>query len=181
MDVLGEVMSIGGDSNPVVRGVESFEVFYRREYSRCVGLAYVLSGSRSGAEDLTQDAFLEAHRRWVEVGAYENPEAWVRRVISNRAVSRYRRRLAEAKALARMVRGEHSSIPELANDTEEVWDAVRGLPRRQAQAIALTYLEGLSLEEVAAVLGISVPTVGTHLQRARKALAVSLHVSEEVN
>jgi RNA polymerase sigma-70 factor (ECF subfamily) len=88
--------------------------------------------------------------------------------------------MAEARALARMVGGWRNSVPDLAADSEELWVAVRQLPRRQAQAIALTYLDGLSLQETAAVLGISVPTVGTHLQRARKALAASLNVSEEV-
>ena len=60
------------------------------------------------------------------------------------------------------------------------WAAVRRLPRRQAQAIALTYLEGLTLQEIATVLDVSVPTVGTHLQRARRTLAAALNVSEEV-
>lgn len=166
---------------PLVRGKEPFEVFYRREYNRAVRLAYVLSGSRWVAEDLAQDAFLDAHRRWGEIGSYDNPGAWVRRVIANRSVSGYRRRLAEGRALLRVMAGSRRALPELAADTEEVWEAVRRLPRRQAQVTALTYLDALSLREVAATLGISVPTVGTHLQRARKALARSLAVREGVD
>lgn len=165
---------------PIIRGVGSFDEFYRREYSRCVGLAYVLSGSRAGAEDLVQDAFLEAHRRWSDLAAYENPGAWVRRVVSNRAVSKYRRRKSEAKTLVKMMGGWQSAVPDLAEPTEEIWLAVRRLPRRQAQVVALTYLDDLSLEEIATVLGVSVPTVGTHLQRARKTLAAALDTSEEV-
>lgn len=49
-------------SEPIVRGVEPFERFYRREYDGVVRLALVLSGSRWGAEDLAQDVFIEAHR-----------------------------------------------------------------------------------------------------------------------
>jgi RNA polymerase sigma-70 factor (ECF subfamily) len=165
---------------PVVRGREPFEVFYRREYDRAVRLAYVLSGSRWGAEDLAQDAFMDAHRKWAEIAAYENPGGWVRRVIANRSVSAYRRRLAEGRALIRLVAGSHTALPELAAATEEVWDAVRRLPRRQAQVTVLTYLDGLSLQEVADILDVSVPTVSTHLQRARKTLGRALAGPEEV-
>ena len=124
---------------------------------------------------------MEAHRRWQEIGSYENPGGWVRRVIANRSVSAYRKRLAEARALLKL-RGEgRSPVPELAADTEEVWRAVRRLPRRQAQVTALIYLDGLSLQEVGDVLEIAVPTVGTHLQRARKRLGRTLGLPAETD
>src|ERR1700730_10895960 len=78
---------------------EDFGAFYAREIRGVVGLIYVLSGSRSGAEDLAQDAFLAAYRHWNRVHVYENPGAWVRRVAVNRSISAGRRRVAEAKAL----------------------------------------------------------------------------------
>ncbi len=159
---------------PVVRVNESFDRFYRREYDRAVRLAYVLSGSRWGAEDLAQDAFADAHRRWDHVSDYEDPGAWVRRAIANRSVSAYRKRMAEGRAIVRMVGGHRPQLPELAADTEHVWRAVRSLPPRQAQAIALTYLEDMSLKEVADALEITVPTAGTHLQRARRSLGEML-------
>ena len=162
-----------------VRGRVPFDVFYRGEYDRAVRLAYVLSGSRWGAEDLAQDAFMEAHRRWSEIGSYGSPGGWVRRVIANRSVSAYRRRLAEGRAVLKMVAGARTPVPELDPETEEVWEAVRRLPRRQAQVVALTYLDDLSLQEVGAMLDISVPTVGTHLQRARRALGRMLDETVE--
>jgi RNA polymerase sigma-70 factor (ECF subfamily) len=167
-------------TDPVIGGVEPFDVFYRREYDRAVRLALVLSGSNWGAEDLAQDAFIEAHRRWEEVGRYENPGGWLRRVIANRSVSLYRRQMAEAKALLKLLSGTRKQLPPLEPESEEVWKAVRKLARRQAQVIALIYLEDLSLQQVAEVLEISVPTVGTHLQRGRRALAELLGPDEEV-
>lgn len=143
-------------------------------------LALILSGSRWGAEDLAQEAFIEAHRRWDEIGRYDNPGGWVRRVIANRSVSVYRKRMAEGRALLKMLAGSRTSLPSLEPESEEVWEAVRRLPHRQAQVIALTYLDDLSLEQVSQVLGVSVPTVGTHLQRGRTALARSLNIPEEV-
>ena len=56
----------------------------------------------------------------------------------------------------------------------EVWRAVRALPKRQAQAIALLYWEDLSVKEIAAVLECGEETVKTHLKRGRQALAAVL-------
>jgi DNA-directed RNA polymerase specialized sigma24 family protein len=75
-----------------------------------VGLAYALSGSRWGAEDLAQDAFLAAHRDWERIGSYEHPGAWVRRVVANLSVSMFRRRATEARALARVALGRGEPV-----------------------------------------------------------------------
>ena len=168
--------SVAGE-HPVVRAAPRFEAFYAAEFESVVGLAYVLSGSRLGAEDLAQEAFLAAYRRWDEVGRFDKPGAWVRRVVANRSVSLIRRRAAEARALARLS-GPLDPLPELPTASADVWRAVRRLPRRQAQAIALFYLEDLSVDEIAEVLDRSVETVRTHLRRGRKALARRLGTEE---
>jgi RNA polymerase sigma-70 factor (ECF subfamily) len=69
--------------------------------------------------------------------------------------------------------------PHLSAEAEELWTAVRNLPKRQCQVVALTYLDGLSTSEVGQVLGCSAPTVKTHLQRGRATLARRLGVEEE--
>jgi len=56
----------------------------------------------------------------------------------------------------------------------EFWRAVRGLPKLQRRAVALHYLEDLSVAEAAEVLGVSIGTVKTSLSRARSSLAPSL-------
>jgi RNA polymerase sigma-70 factor (ECF subfamily) len=153
----------------VVRATEDFAAFYRREYRSIVGLAYVLSGSRSGAEELAQEAFAAAYRDWDRVARLDSPEAWVRRVVSNQSVFRFRRVTAEARALLRL--GDRPTVPEFSPETVDLWQAVRRLPRRQAQAIALRYLLDLPVEAVAAGLGCSVETARTHLKRARATLS----------
>lgn len=62
-----------GSEPAAVRSSETFEDFYVREFPAVVGLAYALSGSRSGAEDLAQEAFLAAHRGWDRIGGYGDP------------------------------------------------------------------------------------------------------------
>lgn len=173
--------TITGSIEPWVRGLEPFEIFYRREYDRAVRLAVVLSGSRWGAEDLAQEAFMEAHRRWEEIGRYENPGGWLRRVIANRSVSGYRRRVAEGRAVIKLLVRAQKALPPLEPRSEEVWEAVRQLPTRQAQVVALTYMEDLSLKQVADILDISVPTAGTHLQRGKKTLSQLLDAPDKEN
>jgi RNA polymerase sigma-70 factor (ECF subfamily) len=149
---------------------EEFESFYARERRLIVGLAYVLSGSRSGAEDLAQDAFVAAYRSWEQVSGFDDPGAWVRRVVANRATSRLRRKAAEARALVRLGR-PNRTIPPLDPEADLIWREVRRLPLRQAQAIALRYLDGQEVSGIARILECSENTVHTHLRRGRESLS----------
>jgi RNA polymerase sigma-70 factor, ECF subfamily len=165
-------------SPDAVGAVEDFDAFYAREYSAIVTLAFALSGSRWAAEDLAQDAFLAAHRDWDRIGAYERPGAWVRHVVTNLSVSAFRRRMAEAKALTRAAVGQPPSVSDLSADGADFWRAVRSLPRRQAQAVTLHYLEDLAVADIAAILGTAEGTVKKHLHEGRKALARRLDIEE---
>jgi RNA polymerase sigma-70 factor (ECF subfamily) len=153
--------------------VVTFDELYRSDFTRVVGLVYALSGSRHAAEELTQDAFLAAHRNWDTVGSYDDPGAWVRRVAVNRAVSRARRRAAEARSLLRLA-SQRPRPDHLPEDADAFWRAVRALPVRQAQAIALHYLEDRSVKDIATVLECAEATVRVHLHRGRAALALVL-------
>ena len=166
------------DEMQVVARPERFDVFYQREFRSVVGLAYALSGSRIAAEDLAQEAFMTAHQHWEKVGQYESPGAWVRRVVSNKSVSLYRRKAAEARALARVKLDRQIPLPDLDPHDEDFWQTVRSLPRRQAQAIALHYLEDRPVAEVAAILGCTESTAKVHLHKGRKSLAARLGVTE---
>jgi RNA polymerase sigma-70 factor (ECF subfamily) len=156
---------------------QRFEEVYLRELPRVFALAYALSGSRWAAEDIAQDAFLVAHQQWGRVGGYDDPGAWVRRVAANLAVSAVRRRLAEARALVRLAGRREPPYPDLPAEDGEFWRAVRQLPRRQAQVVALVALEDLSTAEVASTLGCSQRTAQAHLQKARATLTVRLGLS----
>src|SRR5512132_2185917 len=151
-----------------------FEEVYLREFPRVFALAYALSGSRWAAEDIAQDAFVAAHRQWGRVGGYDDPGAWVRRVAANLAVSAVRRRLAEARALVRLAGHRELSSTDLPAEDGDFWRAVRQLPRRQAQVVALVALEDRATAEVAAMRGGSQRAARVHLQKARATLTVRL-------
>lgn len=165
----GDISTYGGSEAST--SSETFEDFYARDFAAVVGLAYALCGSRHGAEDLAQEAFLAAHRSWDRVGTYEDPGAWVRRVVANLSVSAFRHGLTEAKALARAATGAARVLPELSEDDAEVWRAVRTLPRRQRQVIALRYLEDMPVARIAGILGTAEGTVRKHLHDGRLTLA----------
>lgn len=157
----------------------SFSEFYHREWRDVVGLGFVLTGDLGVAEDLAQDAFVAASGQWDRVAGMDKPGAWVRRVVANRSVSWFRRRDAERRALSRL--GNPGSGPDLELDAriDEVWAAVRKLPKRQAQSIALVHFDGMTVAEAGDVIGCGYETARTHLKRGRKKLTARLGVEED--
>jgi RNA polymerase sigma-70 factor, ECF subfamily len=164
------------DGPPRLRLPGSFDLFYQQEYSGLVQLALVLSGSRYGAEDIAQDALVAAWKRW---GELERPLAWTRRVVANLAVSALRRRMAEGRAMVRLAIGRREPITELPEPDTEFWAAVRALPNRQRQMLALYYLGDCSVGEIAVTLGCAEGTVRATLHKGRLALARRLGLGLE--
>jgi RNA polymerase sigma-70 factor (ECF subfamily) len=163
-------------TDPVVAAAaagDGFERFYRREYARVVRLLVGMTGRWALAEELAQEALLSAYREWPRLQELDRPDLWLRRVAINRAVSTHRRLMAELAALAR-IRAPESTQDEEVNVDELVWSEVRKLPRRQAAALVLWAVEGLTFAEIGGVLACSSETARTHLRRARERLASSL-------
>ena len=158
------------DDDLIVRAAESFDAFYRSNYRQVLACVYALADP-SWAEDLTQEAFLVASSRWDEVKALDNPAAWVRRVAIKRAASAFHRGRAEARALLHLSSRLHDPVPAMSEAAEQVWSAVRSLPRRQREAIVLCLVAGYMRTEAAEIMGVSVETIKTHLERGRLALA----------
>jgi RNA polymerase sigma-70 factor, ECF subfamily len=155
---------------------DEFDRFFRVQLRPLIALAYALSGSRSLAEDLAQEALLAAFDDWSRIRQLDSPAAWLRRVVANRAVSGRRHRLVEERTATRLrVRSdEASTIGTISDESEHVWAAIRSLPRRQAQVITLRTLDRSTVAEIAAVLGISEESASTHLRRARRTLTRQL-------
>jgi RNA polymerase sigma factor (sigma-70 family) len=140
-----------------------------------LAVVVLLTGDRAAAEDIVQDAFATALRRWPTISDYDRPGDWVKRVAVNRAISRFRRSRNERVALARVAGLTDGFAPPAADPTHDpLWAAVRRLPRRQAQVIALMYMDDLSVEQTAATLGCSAGTIKSHLHRAKRHLAAEL-------
>lgn len=158
------------DESPAVVTID-FESFYAQTGRPMLSLAYSLTGSWGDAEDLVQEAYAAAHRRWSVVGGYDDPAAWVRRCVTNRAISRWRRIGREVNVRQRLAARVDPTTREAEPMDERFWEAVRALPRQQMAVVVLHYVEDQSVDAIAAILGCAAGTVKTQLFRARRTLA----------
>ena len=130
------------------------------------------------AEDVAQEALHATWQAWDRDGGIDHPGAWARRVVANQASDRVRRAVRERRALG-VVGARPDPTVDLPTTDHEFWDAVRALPERQAQTIALHYLEDRPVAEIAEILGCAPATVKVHLHRGRRALADALAPATE--
>jgi RNA polymerase sigma-70 factor (ECF subfamily) len=157
------------DRPPVDTG---FDALYRREIGSLRSLGAALTGSRDLGADLAQEAMLRAYRDWGRVSRLERPGAWVRRVAINLATDVHRRRVRELRALDRLPAAPEATSTDPADDA--FWRAIRELPEMQRHSAALFYVDDLSVDRIAEVLGVSSGTVKKALFQARASLARTL-------
>lgn len=154
---------------------QDFDELYQVDFASIALVAGTTAGDRTAGEDIAQEAFARAHRRWDEVAILDRPGAWVRRVAINLALDRRRRLGAEARALLRI--GTRRNDVHAADDRHgdsQVWQAVDALPPRQRAVIALHYHDDLSVADIADALGCSVSAATSNLHKARTRLATLL-------
>lgn len=172
--------AVGGVAMEEVSSVDVFEIFVQREYQSVKALVIALYGGHD-PDDVVQEAFLRAQKQWSSVGGMDRPDLWVRRVAINLALSRFRRLRSESKAVFKVAARREARVVVLSAGSAEVWEAVRRLPARQAQVVALRYVEDLSVAEAAEVLGIAEGTVRALLYQARTRLSRCLASGVEVS
>jgi len=149
--------------------VDDIETLFRAHYGRLVRALTLVAGSQDAAADAVQEAFVKAHLHWRRIQRYDDPVGWVRRVAINKLRDDHRRRGRKEKAELRM----HADFRPAAVEWSDGADAatlLAGLPKQQRLAIALFYVEGLSVAEVAATLDISEGAVKFHLHQGRDRL-----------
>ncbi|BCB75402.1 SigE family RNA polymerase sigma factor [Phytohabitans flavus] len=155
-----------------------FDDFVRSRWVSLLRVAYLLTGDRHAAEDLLQEVLEQVYVRWRRVRA--TPDAYVRKALVNRAANRWRRRSRRPEqALGDLDR----SAPDHAGDValrEGVVAALRALPLRQRAAVALRFLEDLSVAETAAALDCSEGAVRSHTARGLAKLREALSGSDLV-
>ena len=150
---------------------DGFEHWYRCSYPRLVRALWLITGDRAHAEDVVAETCSRALTRWSSVSEMTNPTGWAYTVAVNLA-----RRQARRRSLLRTRVDGHTppQSPDLDDEAIDVWRAVRSLPPRQRQAVALRYIGDLSEAEVAQAMGISVGTASATLSQARVRLGESL-------
>jgi RNA polymerase sigma-70 factor (ECF subfamily) len=157
----------------------AYDDVYARSYGRLVGQLTLITGSAHEAQDAVQEALFRAWLRWDKIGAYADPEGWIRRVAINLATSRWRklRRFvplpAEAPTVAPPPMAADGDGPTGVEGVADVLDllaAIAQIPRREREALVLFYLADLSVQEVAHSMSIRLGTAKAFLSRGRQHL-----------
>lgn len=158
--------------------VAAFEELVRTHQQLALRVAFLVIGDRSGAEDVTQEAFVKAYHaisRFREDGSFR---PWLLRIVRNEALNQKRRHGRQDRLGLRLandpVSGAAAPSPETAvmagADREAVLAAVQALPDRYRQVVAHRYFLGLSEAETAATLDIPAGTVKSRTARALQRL-----------
>jgi RNA polymerase sigma-70 factor (sigma-E family) len=144
---------------------------YREHRSALVRLAAMLVGDE--AEEVVHDAFVRTHVAWDRLRDPERALSYLRSAVLNGARSRLRHlRVVDRTRLAPPGPGRSAEAVAMAGeDHRRVVAALRSLPTRQRECLALRYYLDLSEAEIAATLGISSGSVKTHVHRGLAGLA----------
>ncbi len=165
-DVLTEESDEGWFELLLENRERAFELLVERYRDEIYDLCVRVSGSRSEAEDLTQETFIKAYQNLGSFRRDAKMRTWLYRIAINRSIS-FTRRLKRW----RMKRGEEGEIfpdiPELASDSaeqetewkdlaEKAHGALKDLSPRQRTAVVLRVIREMSYEEVAESMEISI-------------------------
>jgi RNA polymerase sigma-70 factor (ECF subfamily) len=142
-----------------------FDRFYAETFGILAGYAWSLTGERSTAEDLAQEAMARVYARWFVL---REPQPYAFRIVTNLARDRWRRRRHEIANLRDLV-------PEDAAPADvSVLDAVQRLPDQLRDVVLLYYYADLPVDEVARAIRRPAGTVKRRLHEARAHLATAL-------
>ena len=153
---------------------EAIEQLYAAHWAQLVRLSVLLVRDTGTAEEVVQDAFVAVHARWHKLREPDKALAYLRQAVVNRSRSALRHRAVVSRHAARET--DPHPLPgadERALDAHRrgaVLDALRALPRRQREVLALRYYLDLSESEIADTLGISRGSVKAHASRGSAAL-----------
>ena len=158
---------------------DSFEEYVRASAPRLKRLAFLLSGDLIDAEDLLQSAYAKALPHWETISRYDEPDAYLRRVMVSIRISWWRRH-----------RGREHSVPEIPErvgrareigqsvvDTQVLLAALRSLPERQRAAVVLRHWCDLSEAQTAQAMGCSVGSVKSNTSRGLASLRAALELT----
>lgn len=151
-----------------MRMFASFDEFVEDRSTALLRTAFLLTGDRGHAEDLLQTTLLRTLRRWSRASAA--PEAYARRVLVNLSKDRLRSRGRRPPEV--VMSPDVTGLPSVdagydrIADRRVVSDALGRLPLRQRQVVVLRFVEDLSVEETADLLGCAAGTVKSQTARA---------------
>jgi RNA polymerase sigma factor (sigma-70 family) len=161
---------------------EAFGVIHDRYRERLFAYTrQMLGGSRSDAEDVLQDVFLRAYHALRADARPLTLRAWLYRVAHNRCIDHLRRpspAAADIFDLNRAPQHDPTAAAERREDLRRLVADVRRLPEQQRSALLMRELEGLTYNELADALGVTLPAIKSLLVRARIGLVEAVEARD---
>lgn len=157
-----------------------FDAFFASSCAEMLAKALVLSGSQHDAEDAVQEAYAAAWSVWDRIRAYDNPGAWVYRVVRQRlwkSAKRWRRVRPLDTAEFAEVRATDGD-PERFAEAAATLEAMGKLPDRQRMVLAMHCLGQMEQQQIAEELGLSRGAVAASIFKARRKLEKALGVKD---
>jgi RNA polymerase sigma-70 factor, ECF subfamily len=156
----------------------AFEAIYRHYLRDVYGLSLGILGNVQDAEDVTQTTFLNAYRALEGGKKVENMRAWLLAIAHN--VCRQRFRAASRRPQEAELRPEEAgAVPDdEAPSVHEIHDAMKHLSFNQRTVLVLREIQGLTYEQIAETMDLSLSATETLLFRARQALREQLEAAE---
>jgi len=150
-------------------GADVFMCRVAQDYGKMLlNLAYSRLGSREDAEDCVQEVFVTLLMKMPVFSNPDHEKAWLIRATINRAANMRKKTAGRFLPLEEI---PEQAVPEQSVPEEpSLLSAIRALPDKYAAPIHLHYYEGYSLKEIAKLLGLPLPTVGTRLARGKAKL-----------
>ncbi len=164
-----------------VRVVETIDSLFRAHYGRLVRALTLASGDAEVAADAVQEAFVKAHLHWRKISSYDDPVGWVRRVAINRLRDDHRRQSRKGRALQRLAGEPQAEFVDQQGFDSDLPQLLAQLPKQQRIAMALFYVDELSVAEVAHALDLSEGAVKSYLHQGRARLRSVVASGEEVH
>jgi RNA polymerase sigma-70 factor, ECF subfamily len=147
------------------------ETMFALHYRRLLRYTHLLTRGR-GSEDLVQEAFLKALRKWDRSAAPETFYPWVQTTVTRLHLNSLRRGFRERRAYERL--GDESVHIDEPRADPDVLHALATLPPRQRAATVLRFYEDLPVAEIAERMGTAEGTVKALLHQARQKLQIEL-------
>jgi RNA polymerase sigma-70 factor (sigma-E family) len=147
---------------------------YRAHAPEALRLAYLLTGERTLAEDLVQDAFVKVLGRFHDLRNKDAFWWYLRRTIVNLARSQFRRRRVERAWLERQRPQDMAPAADDLGDRDRLQRALMTLRPEQRAAIVMRFYEDLSEADTAQALGVAAGTVKSLVSRGMDRLRAEL-------
>jgi RNA polymerase sigma-70 factor, ECF subfamily len=153
---------------------EEVTALYRKWAGRVQGFLISVGCDRGLAEEITNDAFLAARRRWAHVGLFDEPEYYVFKIARNERSKRQKRHDGRAEDLHPDPGGTlvvaSDDVAQSVTDRAVLRQALSQLPSSQREAVILRHGEGLSEAAVALAMQVSIGSVKRYTSEGRAKL-----------